>query len=219
MFYLMLNEIMNVFRRSVAAFRDELGSREHEDEVAALLAAMRRELVAARAAIPEFEADLARSRADLAAEMEALALCERRGAMARRIGDAETARVADEFADKHRVRVGVLEQKVTAAEAELQLQRREADEMKKRYQEADANRFALLAQVRRAASAERMRSSATREDVFTDWTRMEEKMKRDVDYVDALEELDDRPPPPRREDPAVLEAKLRELKRRMGRET
>jgi phage shock protein A len=217
----MLNEIMNVFRRSVAAFRDEIATREPEDQVAELLAAMRKELVAARAAIPEFEADVVRARAELEAEGEALRLCERRGTMARRISDTETARVADEFAAKHRERITVIQQKVSAAEAELQLQRREAEEMKRRYQEADANRFALLAQVRRAAAAERMRSgSSTESGVFSDWSRMEEKVERGASYVDALNELDEQPPAGANpgDDADAIEARLRELKRRLGRD-
>ena len=214
----MLNEILSVFKRSVAAFREELSTREPEDQVAELLAAMRKELVAARAAIPEFEADLARTRADLAAERDALAQCERRRDLATRIGDTETVRIAEEFAGKHRVRIDVLVQKVIAAEAELDLQRREAEEMKKRYQEADANRFALLAQIRRTSTTERMRQSTSGEGVFADWSRMEERVEQEISFVEALEEVEGRPPPPpRRDDPAAVEERLRELKRRMGR--
>lgn len=214
----MLNDIMNVFRRSVAAFREELSTREPEDQVAELLASMRKELVAARAAIPEYERDLTEAGAELAREREVLAQTERRGAMAERIGDAETVRIAREFGTRHRERVEVLEQKVKAAQAELELRRREADEMKRRYQEADANRFALLAQVRRAGARERMRA-ASDEGAFADWSRMEETVERGAEYADALEELDDQPAPaPRRPEPSEVEARLRELKRRMGRD-
>ena len=50
----MLNDIRRIFQKSIEAFRQELGTREPEDEIAGLLASMRRELVAARAAIPEY---------------------------------------------------------------------------------------------------------------------------------------------------------------------
>jgi phage shock protein A len=215
----MLNEIRKLFRRSVEAFREELATREPEDQVAELLTAMRRELVAARAALPRFEADIAGARVELAGEREALLRCERRGSLAEQIGDAETVRVAAEFAVRHRERIVVLEQKVGATEAELALRRREAEEMKRRYQEADANRFALLAQLRRAKSAENMRqASSTQEGPLADWLRVEEKVERDVSYVDALGELEESPsPPPSASDPGAVDARLQELKRRMGR--
>jgi phage shock protein A len=215
----MLNEILKVFRRSVAAFRDEVGAREPEDQVAALLAGMRRELVAAKAAIPAFEASLGGTKADLLRERSALEQCERRGVMANRIGDVETARVAEEFAVRHRERVVVLEQKVAAAEAELAMRRGEAQEMMLRYREADANRFALLAQIRRAGAKERMRTAASDDEgAFADWNRMQSRVDDEAAYVDALGELDSTPSPARTaEDPATVEARLQELKRRMGR--
>ncbi len=213
----MFNEIMNVFRRSVAAFRQELAAREPEDQIADLLASMRKELVAARAALPGYEDVLAKARADLVKEQEALAACQRRGALAERIGDAETTRIALEFAARHQERVVVLEQKVKAAEAELHLARREVEEMTVRYREADANRFALLAELRRTATRERMREAANG-GVFEDWSRVEEQVERTAAYADALEDLADSPPAASAPDPASVEERLKELKRRMGRD-
>lgn len=204
------------------AFRQELNTLEPEDQVANLLSAMRRELVAARAAIPEFEEALRGVRGELARERDELDRCERRGAMAQRIGDAETARVAEEFAVRHRERIVVLEQKVSAAESELAFQKHEAEEMMRRYREADANRFALLAQLRRSAAQQRMRGNLS-EDVgpMSDFGRMEERINDSVNYTDALGELADLdapPPPPHRPSPEELDRRLQELKRRMGRE-
>jgi phage shock protein A len=216
----MFNEIRHVFKRSIEAFRQELSTREPEDQVAELLSAMRRELVATRAHIPELEQELQRARQDLDRERESLAQCERRGTLAARIHDMETVRVAEEFAERHRERIVVLEQKVVAAEGELGLKRREAEEMKVRYQEADTNRFTLLAQIRRSAAAESMRAAHSRESgAFADFERMEDRMERDATIVDARMELDDPPPPPRdrRAEAEAVEARLQELKRRMGR--
>ena len=216
----MLNDIRKIFRKSIEAFRQELGTREPEDEIADLLASMRRELVAARAAIPQFEGDLEAARKELAKEREAVEICDRRAVLAERIGDAETVRVAREFGARHREKAAVLEQKVAAADAELALRRREADEMKVRYKEAEANRFALLAQLRRAAASEHMRASNSSETgAFADFARMEEKVEQGASYVDALEELDGTPPPPRDAgaEKDAVEERLRELKRRMGR--
>jgi phage shock protein A len=215
----MLNEIRRLFQQSVEAFRAELGTREPEDEIAELLMSMRKEMVAARAALPEFEADAGRARNELAREADALALCERRARMAERIGDSETVRVANEFGARHQERIAVLEQKIAAAEAELVLRRKEAEEMKLRYKEADTNRFALLAQLRRASAGERMRSSSSDETgAFADFSRMEERLERDAAQVDALGELDDAPPPDLRQSSKdAVDERLRELKRRMGR--
>jgi phage shock protein A len=214
----MLNDIRKLFRKSVEAFRAELGRKEPEDHVADLLMGMRRELVAARAAIPEFETAVIGARAELARERDGLQQCERRRALAERIGDAETVRIANEFAAKHREKIEVLDQKVTATVAELALHRREVEEMTRRYQEADANRFALLAQLRRAAASERMRSTGVDGGTFAEFDRMEERVERDSAYVDAFDELGDSPPAPRdtSAERAALEERLRELKRRSG---
>jgi phage shock protein A len=217
----MLDDIRRLFRQSVQAFRDELSHRDPEDQVAELLTAMRKELVATRAAIPEGEAHLARVRADLERERELLAQCERRRDLAKRIHDRETVQVAEEFAARHRDRVGVFEQKVAAAEADLELLRREAAAMKARYQEADANRFALLAQLRMAGTRERMRSALGDEiGPFADLERMRQTVEDRAGYADALRELDGSPPPPvdREGERLRVEKRLEELKRRMGRE-
>lgn len=213
----MLNEIRQLFRQSVEAFRREASVREPEDQVTELLSAMRRELVAARAALPEYDAVASRARADLASERDALAQCERRGAMASRIGDGETARVAEEFAARHRERIAILAPKAEAAEAEAVLRRREADEMVRRYREADANRFALLAQLRQAGAASRMRERMGPDArPFDDLSRMEDRVVGDAALADALEELGGIEERPTASRPDTVEERLRELKRRMG---
>ena len=215
----MFEDLQRLFKESVAAFRAELDKREPEDEVAHLLGSMRREVVEARALVPRLEEDLTRARAELVREREQLERSERRGRLASNINDAETVRVAEEFAAKHRGRVTVLEQKVAAAEAELALRRREAEEMMRQYQEADANRLELVARLRRGHTHERIRSVADEAaHSFSEYDRMAQKMGADSDYLDALRELDEDapPPPPPGPSPADLEARLQELKRRMG---
>src|SRR5690606_24914753 len=114
----------------------------------------------------------------------------------------------------------ILEQKRAALKEELDLRRAESEEMTVRYREAEANRFVLLAQLRQAAGREaRTAPPPGQPDPFSDFSRMEERVHRDSDYLAALEELDDSPPPLRPDpDPAEVENRLRELKRRMGRE-
>ena len=216
----MLNEIRRLFRKSADAFRDALQTDDPEDQVADLLTGMRRELVAARAALPEYAEEVARLERALVAEREELGRAERRGEMAGRIDDAETVRVAEEFASRHRERVEVLEQRRAGAVAELELRTREAEEMKRRYQEADTNRFAILAQLRTSGARQRMRSAlGGDEGPSADFSRMADRVTDNVAYADALEELsaDDRSPPPPRDDGHEIERRLEELKRRMDR--
>jgi phage shock protein A len=189
----MFKDLQRLFQKSMEAFRQELDRREPEDRVAELLSSMRQELVEARASLPLLEQEVQRAGQARDREREEVAKCERRGTLAERIGDAETARVAGEFAARHRERLAVLEKKLVAAEAELAMRRSEAEEMKRRFKEADANRFALLAQLRQQGARQRMDSMLGEEDsAAADWSRLE--------------------------DAAEVEARLQELKRRMGRE-
>jgi len=215
----MLDDLKRLFRQSLEAFRSEMSANEPEDQVSALLTAMRRELVAAKAAIPEYAREIERVRQELDGERQLIAQCERRATMADRIGDAETARVAREFAARHAGKVAVLEQKLAAAEAELTLRRAEAEEMTVRYKEADANRFGLVAQIRLASARGRMRSAGAGSVGFEEFDRMADRVSRDADELDARIDLDQEiggstpPPPPPADD---VEERLRELKRRMG---
>lgn len=209
-----------MFRQSVESFRTELHRREPEDHVAEVLTAMRREMVAVRALVSSLERDLVSAVAELDRERDALASCERRGDMARAIGDEETVRIAAEFAERHRNKVRILDQKRLALVEELELRRRESEDMTVKYREADANRFVLLAQLRQA-SARAARSSPPTDEVdpFTDFAQMEERIRSEGDYLSALDELDESPPAsPPPPDPNAVEDRLRDLKRRMGRE-
>jgi hypothetical protein len=217
----MFEDLQRLFRQSLDAFRAELSRREPEDQVAELLSAMRRELVAARAALPVLAEEATRARAELARERELLEQCERRRAQAERIGDAETVRIAEEFAARHGERARVLEQKAQAAEAEHRLRGREAEEMQRKYQESDANRFVLVSQLRGQATRARMRDRLEdRAGPFADFRRMDEAGADAERYTEALEELESEAAPPPRSgpDPAAVEARLAELKRRMGKD-
>ncbi|HEX2189274.1 MAG TPA: hypothetical protein VHG51_10275 [Longimicrobiaceae bacterium] len=217
----MFDDLKNLFSRTWDAFQAEAGRSEPEDQVAALLGAMRREMVEARATVPVLEEAVAAARAGLERERRALADTERRRGMAERIGDAETVRVAEEFAAKHRARIGVLEEKLRAAEAELELRRREVAEMSRQYKDADANRFALVARLRTLRAQGRMGAALGADaGLFADLGRAEEELDGRARYAEALDELEDldAPPPPPRPPAPDVEERLRELKRRMGQE-
>lgn len=217
----MFDDLKKLFSRTWDAFQAEAGRSEPEDQVAELLSAMRREMVESRATVPVLEEAVAAARSGLERERRALADTERRRAMAERIDDGETVRVADDFAAKHRARAAVLEEKLRAAESELALRRQEVAEMSRQYKEADANRFALVARLRTARAQGRMGAALGADaGLFGDLGRTEEELGRRARYAEAMDELDDldAPPPPPRTSAPDVEERLRELKRRMGQE-
>src|SRR5687768_8750131 len=210
----MLSDLKRLFARSWEAFVTEAGRREPEDQVAEILTSMRREMVEARAALPLYEEHTRKAQAELERERRALDDTMRRGALAQRAGDAETVRIAEEFAERHRKRVAVLEEKVKAAQAEQEMRAQEVQDMMKQYKEADANRFILLNQVKRAHTYRRLDEQR---EPFDDFDRVAERMESDIAYADALESMMEEegspsPPPPQDD----VDARLAEMKRRMG---
>ena len=221
----MLKDLQSIFKNTWASFHRELGRREPEDEVAELLGMMRREMVEARALLPQLDEEIARAQREIEMERRALADAQRRGSLAERIGDAETVCVANEFVGRHTERLRVLEQKLQAALAERELRAREVEEMSSRYKQADAQRFALLAELRRARAHERLHGTAEgANNPFDAFSRMEEKVQGESAYADALEDLADLDAPPAsgaarpQERASEVEERLREMKRRMGKE-
>lgn len=98
-------------------------------ERSALLASMKDTLVRARAGLSDLEAGLAGTRARLAAEERELATVRRRRQLAEGIGDTETVRVAAKYEEMHAERVAVLGEKARVQEQELALVQREVGEM------------------------------------------------------------------------------------------
>lgn len=210
----MLNDLKKLFSESWSAFVTEAGRRGPEDDVAELLSGMRREMVQARASLPLYDEGVRAAEAELARERKALEDAVRRGGLAERIQDAETVRIAAEFADRHRRRVAVLEEKVRAAQAEKELRAAEVQDMMRRYKEADLNRFGLLAAVRKARAQQSVREAG--EVGMDDFDRMAGRIESEAAYGDALEELDGSPPPSSAPSADDVEARLQEMKRRMG---
>jgi hypothetical protein len=90
---------------------------------------MRDAVIEAKAALKYMEEGLANTEAKLSAEARNLEDAVRRGGMAADIGDEETASIAEEFAARHREKVGVLERKLEAQRSEMDIARREVREM------------------------------------------------------------------------------------------
>jgi hypothetical protein len=91
---------------------------------------MQREFNSAQAALDKLDAEVRRTRREAEEERENEQVCRRREEMARRINDAETVRIAAEFAVRHAERAGVLERKVVVLVEEHALLARDLDGMK-----------------------------------------------------------------------------------------
>lgn len=76
---------------------------------------------------------LARAARELAAQQQQLADAERRGKLARDISDQETARIADQFASKHRERAALLTRKIEVIRDELAFIEREYESVASAY--------------------------------------------------------------------------------------
>ena len=94
---------------------------------------MRQAVIELKAAVGKMRDDLYRTEQSLEVERRSLDDAERRGRLATGIGDRETVEVAERFAAKHAERVRMLEQKMGAQRAELELAERELDEMTEQF--------------------------------------------------------------------------------------
>lgn len=131
-----------------------------------------REVARARNQLEALEADMDATRQRLAEENHQIEACVRRERMARGIGDAETARVAAEYGDRHRERAAVLSRKLEALRAERRLCVRDLNEMERALQEGrvaaarqeieDLDRHPQETEFRHLEDAERTRSAEER---------------------------------------------------------
>jgi hypothetical protein len=87
-------------------------------------------LVETRAAASAIRDAIRSTESELAAERTRLTDTERRGRLAREIGDLETADLAEFWAGKHRERVELLERKLQVQRDELDYAERQAAELK-----------------------------------------------------------------------------------------
>jgi phage shock protein A len=118
-----------MFERLRRSLADAISRASSPEETRAALAMMREALVEAKVGVSQLRATLDDTRAQLARERHELETVQRRGRLAVQINDAETVRVAAQFERRHSERVAVLERKLAAQEAELDLAEREVAEM------------------------------------------------------------------------------------------
>ena len=206
-------DLRHAFRDAVRNFRSELHRDEIPETVDALLYGMKQEAAGAIARVSEIEKTLARTKEEAALEAREADTCRRRETMAASIGDEDTAKIAGEFALKHERRRQVLDQKVEALEKELEMLRGDVEEMVGKIKEAEKKRDGLSAQAGRTQARESVRAG---DDLFAELDRMAGGSSSDQPGTlddDPLADLEDpfqpRPGPD-------MDARLEELKKRMG---
>ena len=139
--------------------------------------AMRRDLNAARTALNRLQADLTQARKDLTAEEESEQTARRRAEMAQRIEDADTVRIANEFAERHAQRAAILRRKVEVLQDELGMRQEELGAM-------EAQAATELEQI----EARRTADLLEREKQDADFRQME-RARKEKDAEARLEEL------------------------------
>lgn len=147
---------------------------------------MHRAAVEGRAALAKMRDDLSITEEELAVQRRQLDDARRRGRLAAEIDDQETVEVAGRFEAKHEERVAVLEQKLAAQHAELALAERDVGDMVEQLKEME--RRGLATDPAGATAADLPEAGETR-------------LREDIDR--AAREAD-------------ADARLRELKKRMG---
>jgi hypothetical protein len=131
----MFESLRDAFRQAVENFRRELGRDDAPGAFARIHRDLSRELDRADGRLRALEAELARVREEAAAEGREAAVCLRREELALRIRDAETARLAREFSERHVRRREILEEKGHVLAIELRDRRDELDGMRTRLRE------------------------------------------------------------------------------------
>ncbi|MCL4214180.1 MAG: hypothetical protein KJZ74_09705 [Gemmatimonadales bacterium] len=187
-----------MFESLRATLADLLGGRVAPAERRVVIAEMKRALVQAKLGVEDLRDGLEVTRRRLAEERESLATATRRRTLAEGINDAETVGVAAKYEAQHAERVAVLERKLEAQEAECGLAERDYDEMVKQLKQASVGAGSGLSEGSRGP------------------TDTELGLPDDAPLRGELDGLARRQQRAERE--AGADAKLEELKRRMGRE-
>lgn len=214
----MLDNLRKAFQEAVDNFKTELTRDNIPEAVGRLLKGMEQEVTSAKVNLEGLKRDLELSRRKADREAKEAETCRRREEMARGIGDNETADIAAQYAEKHLERCRVLSEKADAIQAEIVLRERDIEDMLKQLKTAISNRGALAAQAGRTVARDTVEGA---NDLFGELDRMAEKMAGDdatreaeASLFDDGEAFDDALEEERRED--VIDARLEELKRRMG---
>lgn len=129
----MFDDWKQAWRQAVENFHREAGG--GSTGAPPRVRAMERELTSAAGTLLKLDDEIRRTRRDLAKEREEEQVCRRREALARDVDDAETVRIAVEFAERHAERAAVLDRKIAVLTDERALLSRDVDAMRERLAE------------------------------------------------------------------------------------
>ena len=176
--------------------RDLIDSATPPEERRAVYARMKDTLVQYRVGIEDMRSAAELTRKRLAHERRELETVRRRRQLAEGIEDAETVRIAEHYEAQHAERVAVLERKLEAQQAEVALAEREAQAMSTELKAAMAG-AGSLGSAPGARGATQPAEDPLRDDHRADIEGLARAQRRAAADSDA-------------------EARLEELKRRMG---
>lgn len=185
------------FRQSIRELMDRATPPEARR---AGLARMKQTLVTARVGLDDLRAGVAVTRQRLAKEQQELETMRRRKGLAAGINDAETVALAEKYEAHHAERAGVLQRKLEAQEAELAIAERDVADMTTELRNAMAGipgAADRAASIDAEAAAEAEGATRDRGDVAAEIDALGRASARSAREADA-------------------EARLAELKRRMG---
>ncbi len=188
----------SVFKRLRDALEAALASATPPEDLFDLAGRMRVALIEARAGLGRMREDLEKTERELAAVQGEMGTAERRRALAAEINDAETVQVADGYIARHRERALVLERKAGAQREEIALAERDVAEMSGQLEEVTKRRGTIDAERSSAGAwASLGRAGVDRPELDAEQEALKARMDR------AARE-------------AAADAKLEELKKRMG---
>lgn len=211
----MFEKLRDAFREAVNNFQEEMSRDDVPETVDRLLRGMREEAAATQAHVKRLEQEIEVTRKIAEREGRDAQTCRRREELARKIGDEETARVAAEFAVKHENKRDVIRHKVEVLQEELVLRKSEVTEMVAKIKEAQKDRDAIAATASRSGARNTIRGAG---DLFDELDRMADKIEGNEASERAGEDVWEAMEDEAEEQEVDYDARLEELKRRMGQE-
>ena len=159
----------------------------------AYAAGIKEAVLEARVGVRTMQEALVATETELAAERQQLEDAERRGKLAAMVPDAETVRIAERYAGRHRERAVVLERKLAVQREELALAERELADM--------------------TAEAKQAAAGHPSETISAAWRDLESAGMSRPDEQDRVQADADR-----QRQESALEAQLAYLKRKLGKQ-
>lgn len=133
----MFDDWKKAWSEAVSNFQKELAD-EEDLGTPTQVASMRRDFAAARRALDRLQLDLAQTEKEQAEEERQEQQARRRGELAAGIGDEETVRIANQWAERHGQRAAILRQKSEILRAELGMRGEDLSVMESQLKEAQA---------------------------------------------------------------------------------